>query len=133
MKQFFISAHLYQTKNQAHNEIQEIAKPYDKCLIDEVKLKELKSMLRKETDRVNLKYTRCHNLELRISNYGQSGAHYISIESNFQLSITEVKRFELLSNQKQTTFEEDPELFTCSSCGKEYDQINTDFNNGHCK
>ncbi len=89
MKQYFIDATFYVTKNSAHKQAQKIAMNYNHCLIDEKRLEDLIDSFSRKVDANNKANTRC-KFELP----GQE-SQLITIEGNFSLSITLVKRFEL--------------------------------------
>jgi len=98
MKQHFITITGYQTKNKAHAEIQAFAWEYDNCLIDDHNLYQLFDALAKKIAQINEKYARCQDIDWKLRSHTE-GHQYVSVEGNFQMNITEVKRFEL-SNQK---------------------------------
>ncbi|WP_319502540.1 hypothetical protein [uncultured Draconibacterium sp.] len=107
MKQFFITVHLNQPKNNAHKEIQEFASEYSRCLMDESMINSLRSQLQKKVEEVNKKYARCQDLHLSDRNYREEGIIFISVEGNFQLNLTEVKRY-AVSNRHDYMVEHKP-------------------------
>ena len=94
MKPYFFSGHFYIVKNKAHTELQEFAREYNHCLIDEEKLNRLKIDFRMKTNRVNARHTRCKNIELTAHSFDGRSFQF-SVESNFQLTATPVTRYEL--------------------------------------
>lgn len=97
MKQYFISGTWYQTKNSAHEEAQKMAMNYNHCLIDEKRLEDLIETFKRRIDAINQANKRCKNLKLiyRKFELAEHESQLIAIESNFNLGITPVKRFEL--------------------------------------
>lgn len=98
MKQHFITINQYQTKNRAHEEMQQFTAPYGNCLIDDLKLSELLDLLKKEIREINGKYTRCQDIDWGTSSFTDGHSSFF-IEGNFHMSITEVKRFELSNHE----------------------------------
>ena len=94
MKQHFITINAYQTKNKAHAELHEFISQYDNCLIDDQKLAELRDKIEEKIFTVNEKYPRCQFIESKKWCY-VDGHAAIAVEGNFQMNITEVKRFEV--------------------------------------
>ncbi len=107
MKKYFLQIHLWRSSNKAAAEISEIAYAFHNTLVDGAKLKEIKLHLKAETKRVNEKFPRCTDMNLIVGERG--GFQLLLIESNFQISVTEVTR-ELLSGEKRETA-------TCPKCG----------------
>lgn len=100
MKQHFITITSYQTKNKAHAEIQAWAEQHDDCLIDDKKLYELLDAFAKKVREINEKYTRCQDIKWELRGYEERHQR-LSVESNFYMNITEVKRFELSDHGSQ--------------------------------
>ena len=94
MKHYFISGHFYITKNKAHQQLQEFAQKFNHCLIDEVKLAELKTAFKAKTSDVNWLNKRCHDIQLEARSIDRKSFSFI-VEGNFQLSATPVTRYEL--------------------------------------
>ena len=94
MKQHFIQVQSYQTKNKAHAKAQEYVEKYDDCLIDDVKLAELIEDIQNRIEEINLAFPRCQNIKLSLTSF-TDGHRSASVEGNFHMSITEVKRFEI--------------------------------------
>lgn len=94
MKQHFIQVQSYQTKNKAHAKAQEFVEKYDDCLIDDEKLKELTESIHHRIEEINVAFSRCQDIRLSATSF-TDGHQSLSIEGNFHMSITEVKRFEL--------------------------------------
>ena len=94
MKQHFITIRGFQTKNQANAMLQRNVMEYDNCLTDDLKLKELLLSLQSRIAEINLVYPRCLDIKWGTSSF-TAGHSSFFVEGNFQMSITEVKRFEL--------------------------------------
>jgi hypothetical protein len=97
MNQYFIDATFYVTKNSAHQQAQKIAMNYNHCLIDEKRLENLIESFSLKVDAINKANKRCKDIKLEHWKFELPGheSQHISIEGNFSLSITLVKRFEL--------------------------------------
>jgi len=93
MKQHFIQVQSYQTKNKVHSKAQEYVEKYDDCLIDDEKLKELIADIQHRIEEINIAYPRCQDIRISLTAF-TDGHQSISVEGNFHMSITEVKRFE---------------------------------------
>jgi len=94
MKQHFIQVQSYQTKNKAQAKAQEFVEKYDDCLIDDEKLKQLIADIQHRIEEINIAYPRCQDIRLSLTSF-TDGHQSISVEGNFHMSITEVKRYEL--------------------------------------
>lgn len=94
MDKHFIVITRYQTKNKAHEEIQQYVAKWHNCLIDDAKLQELKDDIRREVDLVNTKHSRCQDITLELRSFTDH-SQSISVEGNFIIGITKVRRFEL--------------------------------------
>lgn len=94
MKQYFISGHFYVPKNRAHQQIQDFARTFNHCLIDEAKLTELKSAFKAKASDVNWLNKRCKDIDLQARSFDRVSFTFL-VESNFQLTATPVERFEL--------------------------------------
>lgn len=94
MKHYFISGHFYIPKNKAHEELQQFAQTFNHCLIDEVKLTELKSAMKAKTSDVNWLHKRCNDIDLQARSFDRKSFTF-SVEGNFQLFCTPVTRYEL--------------------------------------
>ena len=64
MKQYFLKIHLNQTKNKAHEAVQDFARQYEKCLIDEPQFFQLVQNTRDKIAEVNKEFKRCQDIEL---------------------------------------------------------------------
>ena len=94
MKHYFISGTFYIPKNKAHAEFQNTVMAFNKSLFDEKKLNEFKTDLNAKKEEVNKEFKRCKDIDLKISCYDGKNVIF-SVEGNFQLSATLVKRYEL--------------------------------------
>lgn len=92
MKHYFITLQLYQTKNQAHTELQQFELSYNKCLVDKTQLALVRSAIKQKLKEVNEKWTRCHNLKLSGWNHMQES---IVVDGNFVLNIAPVESYRL--------------------------------------
>ena len=97
MNQYFIDATFYVTKNSAHEQAQKIAMNYNHCLIDEKRLEDLIESFSRKVDAINKANNRCKDIKLEYRKFELPGneSQLITIEGNFSMSITPVKRFEL--------------------------------------
>ncbi len=97
MKQYFIDATFYVTKNSTHEQAQKIAMNYNHCLIDEKRLVDLIESFSRKADAINKANKRCKDIKLEYRKFELPGheSQLITIEGNFSLSITPVERFEL--------------------------------------
>jgi hypothetical protein len=97
MKQYFIDATFYVTKNSAHKQAQKIAMNYNHCLIDEKRLEDLIDSFSRKVDAINKANKHCKDIKPEHRKFELPGqeSQLITIEGNFSLSITLVKRFEL--------------------------------------
>ena len=64
MKQYFINATFYVTKNNAHEQAQKISMNYNHCLIDEKRLKDLIESFSRKVDAINKANKRCKDIKL---------------------------------------------------------------------
>ena len=94
MKQYFISGHFYIPKNKAHEQLQDFARTFNHCLIDEQKLNELKSAFKAKTSDVNWLNKRCQDIILQAQSFNQKTFTFL-VDSNFQLTAIQVERYEL--------------------------------------
>ena len=120
MKQHFIQVQSYQTKNREHAEAQQFVEQYDNCLIDDSKLQEFKNKLEWAIVQINKKYPRCQDIRSSATSF-TDGHQSISIEGNFHMSITEVKRYELSvpeCKHHYTDYDGTSEHARCKSCGE---------------
>lgn len=101
MKQYFITINAYQTKNKAHEELQNLLRQYDNCLIDEQRLQQLLEDLKHHIIFINNKYTRCQDIKSGSSSFTHGHSSFY-VEGNFHMSIVQVKRFEF-SDQEGVT------------------------------
>lgn len=92
MKQYFMEITCYSTKNKAHEELQEFARRYHHCLVNEPSLKQIKARFEEKMNQVNAAHPRCRNIEL--SGWKHQYTQTIAIEGNFILSVKEIKRTE---------------------------------------
>jgi len=93
MKQYFLKIHLNQTKNKAHEAVQDFARQYEKCLIDEPQFFQLVQNTRDKIAEVNKEFKRCQDIELHFLTHTDHSFSF-SVESNFSFSVYEVKRYE---------------------------------------
>lgn len=94
MKHYFISGHFYIPKNKAHAELQEFARSFNHCLVDENKLTDLKKAFKSKTADVNWLNKRCSDIELQARSFDRQNFVFL-VDSNFQLTATPVDRYEL--------------------------------------
>jgi len=100
MKQYFLKLDLNQPKNKAQKAVQEFAKQYADCLIDEPALKKLKLKIEKELQRINTEHPRCTDLSFTVSEHWiDEFEHQINIDGGIYFSYRSVKRFELSENR----------------------------------
>jgi hypothetical protein len=90
MKYFAKLNFCHSTKNKAHKEIQDYARKVDYTLISSKEaLSEFKAEFKKFVDEVNRRHTRYQDIHLSINDYTNVS---ISVESNFIMSVYEVKQ-----------------------------------------
>ena len=94
MHMHFMELTSYSPKNRAHEELQEFFRAFNDCLIDDENLEDFKRSAQHMTELVNQSHPRCQNINLQV-NYFTENSQSISVEGNFQLKITKVKRVEL--------------------------------------
>jgi hypothetical protein len=96
MKQYFIDGTFYTTKNSAHKQAQKIARNYNHCLIDEKRLEDLIESFTRKVYEINRTNKRCKNIELvhRKFELLEHESQHLTIDGNFSLDITPVKRVE---------------------------------------
>ena len=93
MDKYFMELMCYQTKNKAHEELQQFALQYNDCLIDDAMLKKLKADLNTQIACVNSKYSKCKDIEL--SGWRNTPGHEaIAIDGNFIIQVKKIARFE---------------------------------------
>lgn len=93
MKQYFLKINIYTPKNKAHEAVQDFAKKYEKCLIDEPQFFQFVQNMKDEIALVNYHYKRCQDISLYFHKHTY-GSFSFSVESNFSFSVYEVKRYE---------------------------------------
>ena len=98
MKQHFMSIYNYSTKNRAHAEFQEFVNQYQHCLADDIRLAEIIEKFKAEIINLKDKYPRCDLITLETWSHDPRSMA-IAVSGNFNMSVTEVRRFEL-SNQE---------------------------------
>ena len=94
MKQYFLKINTYIPKNKAHEAVQEYARQYNKCLMDEPQFFQFAQNMKDKIAEINSKFKRCQDIELQFRKlYDET--YIFSVESNFSFSVYEVKRYEL--------------------------------------
>lgn len=92
---YFLNIQTYQTKNRAHEELQNCVSKWQHALVDEDTLKHLLDAIRETVNVINAKYTRCQDIVLMTQFYPRdNGSGIVWVEGNFHLSITKVLREE---------------------------------------
>ncbi len=94
MKHYFLEVRSWQPKNKANAIMNEIAQTYNHYLVDESELVKLTIYLSSETDRINELNPRCKDMKFYTRDWMKmDGGRMMAIDDNFQISITEVKRY----------------------------------------
>lgn len=95
MKQYFMQLQLNQPKNKAQNALQEFAKQYADCLVDEKSYQNFKVTLDAKITEVNQEFTKCGDIPpLRESNPWHSPEEFeIFVSAGITFLIRSVKRF----------------------------------------
>lgn len=95
MKHYFIELTAsYIPKNKAHKAVQEYARQYNKCLMDEPSFFQFVNEMKEKIAEVNSKFKRCQDIDLQFRKM-HDGTFIFNVESNFSFSVYEVKRYEL--------------------------------------
>lgn len=94
MNQHFMELTCYQTKNKAHEELQQFVAQFNKCLIDDDQLVLLKSAVKQKIVEINNEYTRCKNIELS-GWMNLPNCDTIGVDGNFVLSIKKIEMYML--------------------------------------
>ena len=97
MKQYFLKLDLNQPKNKAQKAVQEFAKQYADCLIDETKYQEFKAALDANIEEANKAFSNCGDIAplFEKEDYYEKSEMEIWVQAGITFKIRSVKRFEL--------------------------------------
>jgi len=118
MNMHFMELMSYSPKNKAHEELQSFFRAFNDCLIDDENLEDFKRSAQHMTELVNQNHPRCQDINLQIDSFTDN-SQSISVEGNFQLRITKVKRVELTEPMTDdVSVNAIKEKHHCPCCGK---------------
>ena len=92
---YFLTVSAYQTKNKAHEELQNFITKWQHALVDDDTLRNLLDAIHETVKVINAKYPRCQDISLMTQfHQHDNGSGIVWVDGNFHMGIIKVLREE---------------------------------------